>query len=130
MTPPTDTAPTPLAVGRSLGRTAAVLVILAMGLSIASSVVVGLGLGPVQYRRETGSVADGDGLLEAVYLGLASAQLVWLALATAGLVLGIVAAVRDRGRMPGVVAIVVAVLGPVASFAVFTGLAVVSLPGA
>jgi hypothetical protein len=126
MTPSTDTAPTPLAVGRSLGRTAAVLVILAMGLSIASSVVVGLGLGPVQWRRETGSVADGDGLLEAVYLGLASAQL----LATAGLVLGIVAAVRDRGRMPGVVAIVVAVLGPVASFAVFTGLAVVSLPGA
>lgn len=130
MTTPLDDAPTPLAVGRSLGRTAAVLVVLSMALSIISSVVVGLGLGPVQWRRETGAVADGDGLREAVYLGLAGAQVVWVALATVGLVLGIVAAVRDRGRMAGVVAIVGAVLGPVVSFAVFSGLAVASLPGA
>lgn len=103
-----------------------VAVIAAVG-SIAVSAVNGVRLVDVQVDGLDGVTEEQQSSL-ATQFGLMGTQILWGLLGLWGLIQGIVAAVTDRGRRSGVAAIVIAVLFPVVSFAVFVGLAMVRAP--
>lgn len=122
--PPAPVTPR-AAAGRStvLGTAALVLTIIAV---VAGVVVGGLIGGGVSYwEGEYGYYFDDipENLQGLLVVGVVT-MFLWTALGITGLILGIVAAARNRGRIRGVVAIVLAVAGPVlVSVAGMAGLA-------
>jgi hypothetical protein len=114
------------AAGRSTapGTAALVLAIIA----VVAGVVVGglIGAGVSYWEDQYGYYFSDipENLQGLLVIGVVT-MFLWTALGITGLVLGIVAAARDRGRVRGVIAIVLAVVGPVlASVAGMAGLSI------
>lgn len=103
-----------------------VAVIAAVG-SIVVSAVNGTQIVGIQVDSLDGVTEDQQSLL-ATQFGLMGTQLAWALLGLWGLIQGIFAVATDRGRGAGIGAVVVAVLFPIISFAVFLGLALTKAP--
>jgi hypothetical protein len=106
---------------RTLGKTAMVLSIVAVVLSVAASAILGATVGPTEaasgyYFTDT---PDWYQTLSTVLVGL---QALCTGLGLTGLVLGIVSAVASRGRAFGIVAIAAAAIAPFVSFGTFVAL--------
>ncbi len=119
---PAATAPRP----RTLGLVALLIAIAVCVLSAIASIVIGTAIGPSATNTGNGysfstseltpeqvGALGGIGILMVAQIGLGTL------LGILALVLGIVAAATKRGRAPGVVAIVVAVVAPILSFVVY-----------
>lgn len=122
---------------RALGLTALLIAVPLFLLSVIASVVVGMSAGPLASRGTSSfSFNTGDltpeqaasfapiGILMGVQMLLGTA------LGILALVLGIVAVATKRGRPLGIAAICVAVAAPIASFAVYMGALLATLPPA
>ena len=109
----------------TLGKVAVALAIVAMVLSLAASVILGATVGPSEatsgyYFTDT---PDWYQTLATVLVGV---QGLCTCAGITGIILGITAAVTERGRTPGVVAIAVAAIAPFVSFGTFVVLSFIA----
>lgn len=113
-TPPSHRA---LPGSSRLGRWALLLALAAAGISLVASAILGVTAGPA--KAATGSYFGDDAWYTNLGVTLFSVQALCTVAGLTGLVLGIVAAVSDRGRTLGIIATAVAVVAPIVSFALF-----------
>lgn len=128
----------PMAIGESLSRpttqrrrtgtVALVLAVTAVVASLVCSLVVGVGLGPLEFRQQTGAPSPHDSAMAGLYIALAWSNVVWTGIGIWALVLGVTAIAKDRSRGAGIAAVVIAVVGPVVSFLVWVGLTLMTSP--
>lgn len=111
-----------------LASTALILALLAAVATILCSVIVGLGLGPLQARDAVGEGLAGDSSMLSVYYALLLSNILWTVAGTTGLVLGIVALKGRTGRSRAVAAIIVAIAAPIVSFTVWSALTLLTSP--
>jgi len=111
---------------RTLGLTAMILSLALIVLSVLASAIVGITFGQFTTRASSGVSFNTNDLSSSEAAAVAPAgllmgvqMLLGTLLGILALVLGIVAVATKRGRPFGVVAIVVSVLAPVLSFAVY-----------
>lgn len=102
-----------------LATAALALAVIAASATIVCSVIVGLGLGPLQTRAAIGAELAGDAAMISVYYGLLLSNILWAIVGATGLVLGITAARQWKNRSRAIAAIVVAVAAPIVSFAIW-----------
>lgn len=120
---PVQTGPVDAAVASGtpgssrLGRWALLLALAAAGISLVASAILGVTAGPA--KAATGSYFGDDAWYTNLGVTLFSVQALCTVAGLTGLVLGIVAAVSDRGRTLGIIATAVAVVAPIVSFALF-----------
>ncbi|MCF2585985.1 hypothetical protein [Brevibacterium sp. UCMA 11752] len=101
-----------------LGKVALVLTIVAAGLSLLGSIVLGVTIGPSE--AEFGYYfSDVPSWYQNLAIALAGLQVLCAALGVTGLIMGIVSAASGRARTQGIVAIAIAVLVPFISFGSF-----------
>lgn len=101
-----------------LGKVALVTAIVAAGLSLIASIILGVTVGPMEV--EYGSYfTDTPSWYRNLAIALFGLQALCAALGITGLIMGIVSAVTGRGRTQGIVAIAITVLAPFLSFAIF-----------
>lgn len=101
-----------------LGKLALVLTIIAAGLSLIISIILGITIGPME---NTGGYyfTDAPSWYQNLAIAFAGLQVLCAALGITGLIMGIVAAATSRARTQGIVAIAIAVLAPFISFGFF-----------
>lgn len=109
----------------TLGKVAVALSIVAMALSLAASVILGVTVGPSEaasgyYFTDT---PDWYQTLATVLVGV---QGLCTCLGLTGMILGITAAVTGRGRTPGIIAIAISAIAPFVSFGTFVALAFIA----
>lgn len=120
---PVQTGPVDAAVASGtpgssrLGRWALLLALAAAGISLIASAILGVTAGPAE--AATGSYFGDDAWYTNLGVTLFSVQALCTVAGLTGLVLGIVAAVSDRGRTLGIIATAVSVVAPIVSFALF-----------
>ncbi|OIH98054.1 MULTISPECIES: hypothetical protein [unclassified Curtobacterium] len=125
----TAESPPPITLRRHrAGNVALVLAVCAVTASVVCSIVVGVGLGPLELRQQTGTPSPHDATAAAVYVALAWSNVIWTGLGVWALVLGTTAIAKNRSRGAGIAAVVIAAVGPVASFAVWVGLTLLTAP--
>lgn len=107
---------------------ALLLAVIAAVATLTCSVIIGLGLGPLEARQAYGQELPDDAGLAVLYLALALSNVLWTILGITALVLGIVAAARRIDRPKAVAAIVVAGAAPLGSFGVWLGLTLMTSP--
>ncbi len=101
-----------------LGKLALVLTIIAAGLSLLISIILGITIGPMENANGY-YFTDAPSWYQNLAIVFAGLQVLCAALGFTGLIMGIVAAVTGRARTQGIVAISIAVLAPFISFGVF-----------
>ncbi|GAA1855293.1 hypothetical protein [Brevibacterium marinum] len=101
-----------------LGKAALVVAIVAAGLSLISSIILGATIGPMQASSGY-HFTDTPGWYQNLAFVLFGLQALGAALGITGLVMGIVSAVTGRSRTQGIVAMTITILAPFVSFAVF-----------
>ncbi|SMX94329.1 hypothetical protein BAURA86_02371 [Brevibacterium aurantiacum] len=101
-----------------LGKLALVLTIIAAGLSLLVSIILGITIGPME---NTGGYyfTDAPSWYQNLAIAFAGLQVLCAAPGITGLIMGIVAAATSRARTQGIVAIAIAVLAPFISFGFF-----------
>lgn len=102
-----------------LGRAALAIAISAAGISLISSIVLALTIGGMEAKYGY-NFADIPTWYRNVAIGLFGLQALCAALGITGLIMGIVAAVTDRGRTQAIVATAISVMAPFVSFGLFT----------
>ncbi|TSI15001.1 hypothetical protein [Brevibacterium aurantiacum] len=101
-----------------LGKVALVLTIVAAGLSLLGSIVLGATIGPSE--AEFGYYfTDAPSWYQNLAIALAGLQVLCAALGVTGLIMGIVSAATGRSRTQGIVAIAIAIFAPLISFGAF-----------
>ncbi|MCF2573511.1 hypothetical protein [Brevibacterium sp. UCMA 11754] len=105
-----------------LGKIALVLTIIAAGLSLIASIILGVTIGPME--NDSGYFfADTPSWYQNLAIAFSGLQVLCAALGVTGLIMGIVSAVTGTARTQGIVAIAIAVLAPFISFGIFMVLA-------
>ncbi|MBM6590715.1 hypothetical protein [Brevibacterium sp. RIT 803] len=101
-----------------LGKVSLVLTIVAAGLSLLSSIVLGVTIGPSE--AEFGDYfTDVPRWYQNLAIALAGLQVLCAALGVTGLIMGIVSAGTGRARTQGFVAIAIAISAPLISLGTF-----------
>lgn len=100
-----------------LGKAALALTLVAAGVTLVASAVLGITVGPEEAAN--GSYFGGESWRTTLGVTLFGLQALCAVVGLTGLTLGIVATVTDRGRTPGIIATAVAVIAPIVSFALF-----------
>ncbi|MCT2357190.1 hypothetical protein M3G54_02270 [Brevibacterium casei] len=108
----------PGALSPRLGKAALILSIIAAGLSLIASAILGSTVGPMEAASGY-YFSDLPSWYTGIAVGLFSVQGLCAVLGLTGLVMGIVATATGRGRTQGILAIAIAVFAPVISFALF-----------
>lgn len=111
-------APGPGALSPRLGRAALILSIIAAGLSLIASAILGSTVGPMEAASGY-YFSDLPSWYTGIAVGLFSVQGLCAVLGLTGLVMGIVATATGRGRTQGILAIAIAAFAPIISFALF-----------
>ena len=105
-----------------LGKVALATAIVAAGLSLIASIILGVTVGPTE--AEYGYYfTDAPDWYRNLAIGLFGLQALCTALGITGLIMGIVSVATGRGRTQGIVAVAITVLAPFISFSVFLILA-------
>lgn len=114
---------TPTGTNRQrLGKIALVLTIIAAGLSMIVSIILGVTIGPME--NDSGYYfTDTPSWYQHLAIAFSGLQVLCAALGVTGLIMGIVSAVTGAARTQGIVAIAIAVLAPFVSFGIFMILA-------
>lgn len=100
------------------GKVALVVAILAAGMSLISSIILGATIGPMEASSGY-HFTDTPSWYQNLAFVLFGLQALGAALGITGLIMGIVSAVTGRSRTQGIVAIAITILAPLVSFAVF-----------
>lgn len=120
--PSSSDSETTNADSHQLGRLAVILTIIAVGLSLIASIVLGTTIGPIE--AETGRYfTDAPDWYRNLAIGLFGLQALCTALGITGLIMGIVSIATGRGRTQGIIASAVALVAPFISLSVFIVLA-------
>ncbi|GAA0037219.1 hypothetical protein JCM18882A_32110 [Brevibacterium metallidurans] len=101
-----------------MGKAALILSIIAAGLSLIASAILGSTVGPMEAASGY-YFSDLPSWYTGIAVGLFSVQGLCAVLGLTGLVMGIVATATRRGRTQGILAIAIAAFAPVISFALF-----------
>ncbi|SDS23028.1 hypothetical protein SAMN04489751_1532 [Brevibacterium sandarakinum] len=101
-----------------LGKVAMVVAIIAAGLSLIASFVLGLTLGPMEIEYGY-YFTDTPSWYRNLAIALFGLQALCTAIGITGLIMGIVSAATGRGRTQGIIAVAITVLAPFVSFAIF-----------
>lgn len=101
-----------------LGKVALVITIIAAGLSLIASFILGVTIGPMEANYGH-YLTDTPSFYRNLAIALAGLQVLCAALGVTGLIMGIISATTGRARTQGIIAIALAVLVPFISFGIF-----------
>ena len=101
-----------------LGSAALAIAITAAGISLITSIILALTIGPMEATYGY-NFSDIPTWHQNVAITLFGLQALCAALGITGLIMGIVSAVTDRGRTQAIVATAIAVMAPFVSFGLF-----------
>lgn len=101
-----------------LGKVAMVVALVAAGLSLITSLVLGLTIGPMEIEYGY-YFTDTPSWYRNLAIALFGLQALCTAIGITGLIMGIVSAATGRGRTQGIVAVSISVLAPFVSFGIF-----------
>ena len=105
----------------TLGKVAVALSIVAMALSLAASVILGVTVGPSEAASGY-YFTDVPEWYESLATGLVGLQVLCAVAGVTTIIMGIVSAVTARGRTFGIIAIAAAAIAPLLSFGTFVAL--------
>lgn len=103
---------------KKLGKTALLIGIIAAGLSIVASGVFG-GVGGSLQAEHGDQFATAVNWFQPLTVVLLCIQVLCALLGLAGLIMGIVAAATNRGRVHGIIAAAIVIIGPAVSFGAY-----------